>query len=209
MKDSNSDAVYSRSDSSIGCGDGERKQRREWSGRGSWKLLGEPKLPQIVACSCCYYAAGLLFLFVYPSRKVSHLGDSSRIRDQSRANGLLWSLSERRSCDPTSFVAALGQFYCYSTGCGISPGLHPSPKESVSCASAILFLLCWSRYVLFLFCCFACYCCCANTVSRWRANFLNSFIFNGLTILGGNGQAQKSRAFVTDEPGFCYGACPR
>lgn len=33
---------------------------------------------------------------------------------------------------------------------GRTPCGNSSPKESVSCASAILFLLCWSRYVLFL-----------------------------------------------------------
>ncbi|WP_410971197.1 hypothetical protein, partial [Salmonella sp. SAL04269] len=43
-----------------------------------------------------------------------------------------------------------GSFILLPTGCGTGPDSNSSPKESVSCASAILFLLCWSRYVLFL-----------------------------------------------------------
>ncbi|CAI8711419.1 hypothetical protein EMIT0P44_110072 [Pseudomonas sp. IT-P44] len=46
----------------------------------------------------------------------------------------------------------------------------PSPKKSVSCVSAVLFLLCQSRYVLFLLvCCFLFLLC--HRDSRSRANF--------------------------------------
>ncbi|SDT38634.1 hypothetical protein SAMN05216598_5402 [Pseudomonas asplenii] len=50
------------------------------------------------------------------------------------------------------------------------PESTPAPKESVSCVSAVLFLLCQSRYVLFLWvCCFLFLLC--QRYSRWRANF--------------------------------------
>jgi uncharacterized membrane protein YbaN (DUF454 family) len=50
------------------------------------------------------------------------------------------------------------------------PEKPPSPKKSVSCVSAVLFLLCQSRYVLFLLvCCFLFLLC--HRDSRSRANF--------------------------------------
>ncbi|WP_278940021.1 hypothetical protein, partial [Pseudomonas helleri] len=41
----------------------------------------------------------------------------------------------------------------------------PSPKKSVSCVSAVLFLLCQSRFVLFLLCCCGFYSCYAIEIA--------------------------------------------
>jgi hypothetical protein len=55
--------------------------------------------------------------------------------------------------DPTSSGSALGQFLLFSAWLRGKPQCNASPKESVSCASAVLFLLCVSRFVLFLLSC--------------------------------------------------------
>ena len=115
------------------------------------KLLGEPKLPQST-CSYFYCVCGLLVFVECPFTRLSSVKPPNR---ESRANGLLWSLC----CDdhPIQPVQALpmGSFCCSQPGCGASPKYNASPKESVSCASAVLFLLCVSRFVLFLLWCFA------------------------------------------------------
>ena len=129
-------------DSNITRGDGERRILRRV------KLLGEPKLPLsnaffvfIIMSAYCFYC---------PTR-------SSRPGARGRTP-TLGANSKRITLDADAAMtlrsnqsdAASRQFYCSCPGCGASPKSNSSPKESVSCASAVLFLLCWSRYVLFL-----------------------------------------------------------
>jgi hypothetical protein len=51
----------------------------------------------------------------------------------------------------------------------------PSPKKSVSCVSAVLFLLCQSRFVLFLLCCCSFYSCYAIEIAEPVPTFKNPY----------------------------------
>ena len=120
-------------------------------GNNLQKLLGEPKLPQSV-CSYFYFVCGLLVFVECPFTRLSSVKPPNR---ESRANGLLWSLCcNDHSIQPVQALP-MGSFCCSRPGCGASPKYNASPKESVSCASAVLFLLCVSRFVLFLLWCVA------------------------------------------------------
>ncbi|EEB58590.1 hypothetical protein PSPTOT1_5455 [Pseudomonas syringae pv. tomato T1] len=94
-----------------------------------------------------YFLYGLLVFVECPFTRLLSVNPPSR---ESRANGLLWSLRcNDHSIQPVQALPK-GSFYCSRPGCGASPKYNSSPKESVSCASAVLFLLCVSRFVLFL-----------------------------------------------------------
>ncbi len=144
-------------DSSTGRGDGEG------SGGSVSKLLGEPKLPPKLVralflllsracCSCCLTRTSR---FVISGYALESRVKSKRIALD--ADGAVIIRSNQFGCCLSK------QFYCSRPGRGASPNGNSSPKESVSCASAVLFLLCWSRCVLFLLWgYYGFYCCCAR-----------------------------------------------
>ena len=75
-----------------------------------------------------------------------------------------------------------------------------SPKESVSYASALLFFLCWSRYVLFLLDVRSFLFLLCQIQSMHRANFKKFFLINVLYFLG--------EVVELEIKTICYG-CPR
>jgi hypothetical protein len=117
---------------------------------------------------------------------------------ESRANGLLWSLCcNDQSIQPVQAFYLEVAFYHSRPGRGASPKYNASPKESVSCASAVLFLLCVSRYVLFLLCFnTAFYCSCTRDIAEPVPTF---------EMPVNPGAGGEKRFFVGRErPGFRY-----
>ena len=134
-------------DSSIGWGNGVRRRKNGKNG-GRVKLLGSRSSPS--RCVLCFIMiSGLLFCL------------STRPLSQSLQGYLPgWEFNSKRIAlvaDAAMIVERSNQsvrcleavLFFFRLAAGRVPTATP-PKESVSCASAILFLLCWSRYVLFL-----------------------------------------------------------
>ncbi|SDP18354.1 hypothetical protein SAMN05216599_12170 [Pseudomonas cichorii] len=123
---------------------------------------------------------------------------------ESRANGLLWSLRcNDHSIQPVQALPK-GSFYYSRPGCGASPKYNSSPKESVSCASAVLFLLCVSRFVLFLlWVSTACCSSCTKDIAEGVPTFLNP-MKPGLCGVSVFWAGTKKPGFVTVRPGVCY-----
>lgn len=176
-----------------GAGDGQA---------GAGKHKGSLGSPQVRSCFVLVVLTGLLFLSVArPGLARSGVVPSW----DSRTNGLLWTLMLPRPLRVQPVLgAASGQFYCSRSGRGRTRLGASSPKESVCYVSTLLFLLCRSRFVLFLLCWIGVFVFVVRILMQVPCQFLKTLINQRVVIFKGGWQAEKSRVPVTGGPGCCY-----
>jgi hypothetical protein len=106
---------------------------------------------EVVACSIFVIGFGLL-VFVECPRHEGFLHDPPN--REPRANGLLWSLCCSDLAIQPVQASVLRQFFVVlGLVVGQAPNTTPLQKNQLATPHAVLFLLCVSRFVLFLLSC--------------------------------------------------------
>lgn len=114
--------------------------------RGAEATVGKPKLPHKRCLSLFSYVRVYCF-YCLPVTE-------SRVPPASQSG----SKSERIALDadltlalgPIQNLRCLRTVLLFCLGCGVNPQRNPLQKNQFAAPPALLFLLCWSRYVLFL-----------------------------------------------------------